>query len=116
MLKGARSSPRNLPEWRAWCFSRPERPTDSSFIAAFDSRVRDGCLNESRFLSLEDAREKLESWRRHHSTDRPHGALGNLAPEEFRSSSHGRGRMTSKSRIPPGTKNGVGLPVSRLAQ
>lgn len=64
-------------------FSRPGKPTDNAFIEAFNARVRDECLNESWFLSLEDAREKIEAWRRHYNTDRPHGALGNLAPREF---------------------------------
>jgi putative transposase len=40
-------------------------------------------LNQGWFLSLEDAREKVETWRQEYSSTRPHGALGNLAPEEF---------------------------------
>ena len=34
-------------------------------------------------LVLEDAREKIESWRWHYNGERPHSALGNLAPETF---------------------------------
>ena len=64
-------------------FSRPGKPTDNAFIESFNARVRDECLNESWFLSLEDAREKIEAWRRHYNGERPHGALGNLAPREF---------------------------------
>ena len=44
-----------------------------------------GCLNESWFLSLEDAREKVEAWRKHYNEERPHGALDNLAPLEYAS-------------------------------
>ena len=33
--------------------------------------------------SMDDAREKVESWRRHYNGERPHSALGYLAPEEF---------------------------------
>ena len=64
-------------------FSRPGKPTHNAFIEAFNARVREECLNESWFLSLEDAREKIEAWRWHYNGDRPHGALGNLAPQEF---------------------------------
>jgi putative transposase len=64
-------------------FSRPGKPTDNAFIEAFNARLRAECLNESWFLSLEDAREKVETWRRHYNGERPHGALGNLAPVEF---------------------------------
>jgi putative transposase len=64
-------------------FSRPGKPTDNAFIEAFNARLRAECLNESWFLSLEDAREKIETWRRHYNGERPHGALRNLAPAEF---------------------------------
>ena len=64
-------------------FSRPGKPTDNAFIEAFNARLRAECLNESWFLSLEDAREKIETWRRYYNGERPHGALRNLAPAEF---------------------------------
>ena len=64
-------------------FSRPGKPTDNAFIEAFNSRLREECLNENWFLSLEDAREKIEAWRKEYNTKRPHGALNNLSPEEF---------------------------------
>jgi len=46
-------------------------------------RFREECLNESWFLSLEDAREKVEEWRQHYNRERPHGSLGNVPPVEF---------------------------------
>ena len=64
-------------------FSRPGKPTDNAFIKAFNGRFRQECLNENWFLSLADAQEKVESWRRHYNGDRPHSALGNLSPREF---------------------------------
>jgi putative transposase len=64
-------------------FSRPGKPTDNAFIEAFNGRFRQECLNENWFLSLEDAREKVDSWRREYNKERPHGSLGNLSPEEF---------------------------------
>lgn len=44
-------------------FSRPGRPTDNPFIESFNGSFRDECLNTHWFLSLEDARGKIESWR-----------------------------------------------------
>ena len=64
-------------------FSRPGKPTDNAFIEAFNGRLRQECLNESWFLSLEDAREKIKAWREEYNRRRPHSALGNLSPEEF---------------------------------
>ncbi|MCH7798378.1 MAG: transposase [Planctomycetes bacterium] len=62
---------------------RRGKPTDNGLIEAFNGRLRAEYLNENWFLSLDDAREKVESWRRHYNGDRPHSALGYLAPEEF---------------------------------
>ena len=64
-------------------FSRPGKPTDNAFIESFNGRFRQECLNESWFLSLEDARDKVETWRQHYNRERPHGALGNLTPMEY---------------------------------
>jgi putative transposase len=64
-------------------FSRPGKPTDNAFIEAFNGRLREECLNQNWFLSLEDAFEKVETWRREYNETRPHGALDNLAPLEF---------------------------------
>ena len=67
-------------------FSRPGKPMDNGLIEAFNGRLRQECLNESWFLSLEDAREKVEAWRMDYNRERPHGALGNMAPLEYASS------------------------------
>lgn len=64
-------------------FSRPGKPTDNAFIESFNGRFRQECLNQHWFLCLEDAQEKIESWRRQYNEDRPHSSLGNLAPKEF---------------------------------
>lgn len=61
-------------------FSRPGMPTENAFIEAFNGRFRAECLNQHWFLTLADAREKLEAWRRYHSEKRPHGAIGYKPP------------------------------------
>lgn len=67
-------------------FSRPGKPTDNAFIESFNGSIRSECLNQNWFLSLEDAEEKIEDWRVYYNEQRPHSALGNLAPKEFASS------------------------------
>ena len=57
-------------------FSRPGKPTDNAFIEAFNGRFRAECLNAHWFLTLADARKKLEDWRRYYNEERPHGAIG----------------------------------------
>ncbi|TWA11340.1 putative transposase [Sinorhizobium medicae] len=61
-------------------FSRPGKPTDNAFIEAFNGRFRAECLNQHWFLTLADAREKMEDWRRDYNEVRPHGAIGNKVP------------------------------------
>ena len=67
-------------------FSRPGTPTDNAFIESFNGRVREECLNQGYFTSLEDARERVEAWRVEYSEVRLHSALGKLAPGEFAAS------------------------------
>ena len=64
-------------------FSRPGKATDNAFIEAINGRFRQECLNKNSFLSLDDAVEKLESWRKHYNGERLHSALGHLTPREF---------------------------------
>ena len=42
--------------------------------------VRSAVLNAHWLLSLEDACEKLEAWRRHYNEEPPHSAIGNMLP------------------------------------
>lgn len=61
-------------------FSRPGKPTDNAFIEAFNGRLRAECLNAHWFLTLADAEEKLEAWRKYYNEDRLHGAIGHKPP------------------------------------
>ena len=61
---------------------RTERGGKLRILVIIDEFTRE-CLNENWFLSLDDAREKVEIWRKHYNRERPHGALGNLTPMEF---------------------------------
>ncbi len=64
-------------------FSRPGKPTDNPFIESFNGSFRDECLNTNWFLSLEDAREKIEAWRQEYNHFRPHSSLGDKTPNEW---------------------------------
>jgi putative transposase len=61
-------------------FSRPGKPTDNAFIEAFNSKLRTECLNAHWFMSLEDARQKLEDWRRYYNEDRHHSGISQIPP------------------------------------
>ena len=61
-------------------FSRPGKPTDNAYIESFNGSFRAECLNTHWFMSLDDAREKLEAWRVDYNEVRPHSAIGNNSP------------------------------------
>ena len=42
----------------------------------FNGRFRDECLNAQVFVSLHDARQKIEAWRIDDNEHRPHGSPG----------------------------------------
>ena len=73
-------------------FSRPGKPTDNAFIESFNGKFRAECLNENWFLSLADARDKIEQWRVDYNQHRPHSSLGDLTPVEFAESSVASGQ------------------------
>lgn len=64
-------------------FSRPGKPTDNPFIESFNGSFRDECLNTHWFLSLQDARSKIESWRQDYNHFRTHASIGDITPAEF---------------------------------
>jgi len=64
-------------------FSRPGKPTDNAKIESFNGRLRQECLNLHWFLSLDDARTKIEAWRQYYNETRPHSALKRESPAHF---------------------------------
>jgi len=64
-------------------FIQPGKPVQNAYVESFNGRLRDECLNANWFLSLRDARQKIESWRRDYNEQRPHSSLNYLAPAEF---------------------------------
>ena len=85
---GSEFTSKAFDEWAWSCgikldFTRPGKPTDNSFIESFNGRLRDECLNVNEFLTIDDARARIEAWRQDYNQHRPHGSLGNLTPSEF---------------------------------
>jgi len=75
--------------------SGPGKPTDNPFIESFNGKFRAECLNENWFLSLVDARDKIEQWLDYYNSHRPHSSLGNLTPVEFAESCIASGQPTA---------------------
>jgi putative transposase len=85
---GTEFTSRALDEWAyrrgvALDFIRPGKPSENGFIESFNGKLRDECLNTNQFLSLEDAKSKIEAWRIDYNLHRPHSALGQMSPREY---------------------------------
>lgn len=64
-------------------FSRPGKPTDNAFIESFNGKFRAECLNQHWFMSLTDAQQQFDDWRKDYNEVRPHSSLGHRTPREF---------------------------------
>jgi putative transposase len=64
-------------------FIRPGKPIENAYIESFNGKFRDECLNENWFISIDDARTKIEAYRVDYNEVRPHSSLDNLTPREF---------------------------------
>jgi len=75
----------------AWAYANQVRldfitkgkPTENGHIESFNGKFRDECLSENWFISLDDARRKVEAYRVDYNEVRPHSALDNRTPTEF---------------------------------
>lgn len=76
-------------------YSRPGKPTDNPFIESFNGSFRDECLNVNWFLSLSDAIQKIENWRKEYNNFRPHSSLENLTTNEV----HEENKISSESLL-----------------
>ena len=103
---GTEFTSKALDEW-AWRrgvqldFIRPGKPVENAFIESFNGRLRDECLNVNEFISLDDAKMKIEVWRRDYNHARPHGALGNLTPSEYAEQDQKSAREEAKFQFEP---------------
>ncbi len=61
-------------------FIRPGKPIENCFVESFNGRFRDECLNAHWFLSLDDARRRIEAWRLDYNHVRPHSSFGYEPP------------------------------------
>ena len=104
-----------MDQWAYRCgvqlaFIRPGKPVENGYIESFNGRLRDECLNLHLFFGLEDARQKLETWRMDYNTNRPHRSLGQMTPMEYVA-------MRSELRSPtaPSAPSACGKPRRLLA-
>jgi len=79
-------------------FIQPGKPTQNGHIESFNGRLRDECLNDHWFISLADAREKIEAWRIDYNSLRPHSSLADRTPNQFAAAAR---RLGTLGALPP---------------
>ena len=79
----------------------PGKPNQNAYIESFNGRLRDECLNEHWFTSLEHARAVIETWRREYNEERPKKSLGGLTPAQ-----HAKQLATKAVTMPENSKAG----------
>jgi putative transposase len=77
-----------LDEWAHACgvvlaFIEPGKPVQNAFVESFNGKLRDECLNENWFVSLNDAQRVIEAWHLDYETVRPHSRLQGFTPREY---------------------------------
>ena len=80
-----------------WHYITPGKPSENGFTESLNGKIRDECLNEHLFRSLNHARAILDAWRQDYNHVRPHSSLNYQTPMEFLSKTNG---MMDASIIP----------------
>ena len=61
-------------------YIEPGSPWENGYCESFNGKLRDECLNQEIFYSLEEAQIVIEQWRDQYNTIRPHSSLGYRPP------------------------------------
>jgi len=65
-----------------WDYIQPGKPYQNGYIESFNGKLRDECLNEHVFTSLQEAKRLVEAWREEYNGRRPHSSLDGKTPNE----------------------------------
>ncbi len=101
-----------------WRYIAPGKPTQNPFAESFQGRMRDECLNEHLFFSMNHARAVIGGWVHDYNTARPHSSLGYLTPAAFAATLHPQRASTLrhlKSSAPMPVAHGHGARNSQPA-
>lgn len=75
-----------------WCreedieiaYIQPGKPNQNAYIERFNRSLRTEVLDANIFSSLGQVRERAWAWLLSYNEERPHAALGNIPPAEFK--------------------------------
>jgi putative transposase len=65
-------------------YIQPGKPNQNAYIERFNRTFREEVLDQHLFATLDDVREAAWWWMQEYNEQRPHDALGDLTPAEYR--------------------------------
>lgn len=65
-------------------YIQPGKPNQNAYIERFNRTFREEVLSQHLFATLDDVREAAWWWMQEYNEQRPHDALGDLTPVEYR--------------------------------
>ena len=71
-------------------FITPGKPVENAYADSFNGRLHNECLNTNWFMSLKQARNIIEDWRKDYNEVRPHSSLKNMTLMEYANATTGR--------------------------
>jgi len=64
-------------------FIEKGKPTQNALVESFNGKLRDECLNQTRFCCVLEAKKELETWRNFYNNERPHSSLKYMTPAAY---------------------------------
>lgn len=103
---GTEFTSRAMLDWQgregvAWHYIDPGKPQQNALAESFNGRLRDECLNETAFDTLDHARKTLARWRYDYNHVRPHGAHKGGTPANARVEAAGGATQSQPGVSPP---------------
>ena len=83
-----------------WHYITPGKPSENGFTESLNGKIRDECLNEHWFQTLQQAKDIIHDWRQDYNYVRPHSTLTYKTPIEFIGVPNGEKREDFCSLIP----------------
>ncbi len=64
-------------------FIEKGKPTQNALVESFNGKLRDECLDQTKFCCVLEAKRELETWRNFYNHERPHSSLKYMTPAAY---------------------------------
>ena len=64
-------------------FIEEGKPPQNALVESFNGKLRDECLDQTKFCCVLEAKRELETWRNFYNHERPHSSLKYMTPAAY---------------------------------